>query len=469
MDLAKSRESARALFASLLPPRTQSSFRFVWLNNFEAERFWAPRHAVQLPKFSQPTDVAIVNRLEEMGLFLAQYPDVLILREPSDRAFLAYLSDLGFDLPIMLTVAPADKVTPISEAILADEAVRGKLSELAMEEGACYLLPFAKTKMEEKISDQTGLESLGPSAAICERVNSKIYSRKISNELGLRTIPGAECESIASLEGLFERFAAHLSERRSVVLKEAMGVSGKGLYVADTNAKLQQIIGLIKRKAKPEDEVAFVMEVWVDKLKDINYQIFISPSGETRLLALKEIVTRDGVHLGHRFPADLTAAQMACYEEAAEAVGARLFEDGFTGLAGIDSIIDREGAVYPVLEINARLNMSSYQLGLEWLIDPRSCVLAKHYPLLLKRPLSFSDLKSSLGPDLFIPSRNNAGALIQNFATVNVNFNPGDAAPFKGRLYSLIVGRNFEEVVQIDQRISLKLGAWQAAESSRSN
>jgi len=469
MDLAKARESARALFASLLPPQAQSSFRFVWLNNFEAERFWAPRNAIQLPKFSQPADMAIVNRLEEMGLFLAQYPDVLILREPSDKAFLAYLSDLGFDLPIMLTVDQADKVTPISEAILADEAVMGMLSELAMEEGACYLLPFAKTKMEEKISDQTGLKSLGPSAAICERVNSKIYSRKISNELGLRTIPGAECESIASLEGCFERFAAHLSERRSVVLKEAMGVSGKGLYVADTNAKLRQIIGLIKRKAKPEDEVAFVMEVWVDKLKDINYQIFISPSGETRLLALKEIVTRDGVHLGHRFPADLTAAQMACYEEAAQAVGARLFEDGFKGLAGIDSIIDREGAVYPVLEINARLNMSSYQLGLEWLIDPRSCVLAKHYPLLLKRPLSFSDLKSSLGPDLFIPPRNNAGALIQNFAAVNVNFNPGDAAPFKGRLYSLIVGRNFEEVVQIDQRISLKLGAWQAAESGRSN
>jgi hypothetical protein len=404
-----------------------------------------------------------------MGLFLAQHPDVLILREPSDQLFLEYLSDLGFDLPIMLAVNPVDKVTPISEAILADEAVSGKLSELAVEEGACYLLPFAKTKMEEKIIAQTGLKSLGPSAAICERVNSKIYSRRIGNELGLRTVPGTECGSIAALEECLGRFASHLSERRSVVLKEAMGVSGKGLYVADTNVKLRQVIGLIKRKAKPEDEVSFVMEVWIDKLKDINYQIFISPSGETRLLAIKEIVTRDGVHLGHRFPADLTAAQIACYEEAAAAVGARLFEDGFTGLAGIDSIIDREGDVYPVLEINARLNMSSYQLGLEWLIDPRSCVLAKHYPLLLKRPLSFSDLKSSLGPDLFIPPRNNAGALIQNFAAVNVNFKPGDGAPFKGRLYALVVGTNFEHVAQIDQRISLKLEEWQAAESGQSN
>jgi hypothetical protein len=294
MDLVKSKESARALFANLLPPQTQRNLRFVWLNNFEAERFWAPRHAVQLPKFSQPTDAAIVNRLEEMGLFIAQYPDVLILREPSDQAFLEYLSELGFDLPIMLTVNPGDKVIPISEAILANEVVRGRLSELAVEDGSCYLLPYAKTKIEEKISDQTGLKSLGPSAAICERVNSKIYSRRISNELGLRTIPGTECESIAALEACFERFAAQVNEGRSVVLKEAMGVSGKGLYVADTNAKLQQVIGLIKRKAKPEDEVAFVMEVWIDKLKDINYQIFISSSGETRLLALKEIATRDG-------------------------------------------------------------------------------------------------------------------------------------------------------------------------------
>jgi hypothetical protein len=341
----------------------------------------------------------------------------------------------------------------------------GKLSELAAGDGPCYLLPYAKTKMEEKISDQTGLKSLGPSATICARVNSKIYSRRISNELGLRTVRGIECESISALEDCFERFADQINERRSIVLKEAMGVSGKGLYVADTNAKLRQIVGLIKRKAKPGDEAAFVMEVWIDKLKDINYQIFIFPSGEVRLLALKEIVTRDGVHLGHRFPVDLTAAQIACYEEAAEAVGARLFEDGFTGLAGIDSIIDREGNVYPVLEINARLNMSSYQLGLERLIDPRSCALAKHYPLLLNRPLSFSDLRSSLDADLFNPTRNNAGALIQNFAAVNVNFNPGDVGPFKGRLYALIVGTDFEHVAHIDQRISRNLREWQAAES----
>src|SRR5215510_747350 len=209
MDTAKSRESARALFASLLPPQAQNSLRFVWLNNFEAERFWALRHIIQLPKFSQSTDEAIVNRLEEMGLFLAQYPDVLILREPSDQEYLAYLSELGFDLPVMLTVNPVDKVTPISEAILADEAVMGKLSELAVEEGACYLLPYAKTKMEEKISGQTGLKSLGPSTTVCERVNSKIYSRRVSSELELRTVPGAECESIAALEECFERFATH--------------------------------------------------------------------------------------------------------------------------------------------------------------------------------------------------------------------------------------------------------------------
>jgi hypothetical protein len=468
MKIPKSQGSARVCFASLSPSEAQDNVRFVWLNNFEAERFWAPRRAVQLPKLSQPSDVAIVNRLEEMSLFLAQAPDFLILREPSDPAFLEYLSNLGFHLPTILTVNPSDKVTPISEAVLSEVAVRSKLSELAIKERACFLLPYAKTRIEEEISKQTGLQSLGPSAAVCERINSKIYSRRISRELGLRTIEGLECETLDALEEALNRLSTRLHEGKSIVLKEAMGVSGKGLFVTDNDIKLRQIIGLLKRKAKPEDEVAFVAEVWVDKLKDINYQIFVFPSGETHLLALKEIVTRDGVHLGHRSPADLTAEQFAVYEEAARLVGSRLFEDGFTGLAGIDSIIDREGEVYPVLEINARLNMSSYQLGLEWLIDPRSCVWAKYYPLSLKYPLSFTELRTCLGPDLFVPAQNKAGALIQNFATVNVNFNPDDATPFKGRLYVLIVGTDFERVANTDRKISLKLEAWQAAASSSS-
>jgi hypothetical protein len=468
MNILKPYDSVRACFASLAPPEAQNNLRFVWLNNFEAERFWVPRHALQLPKLSQPSDAAIVNRLEEMCLFLAQDPDFLILREPSDQAFLEYLSDLGFQLPTLLTVNPSDKVTPISEAVLYAEAVRSKLSELASAQKTCYLLPYAKTRMEDEISNQTGLRSPGPSVAVCGLINSKIYSRRISRELELRTIEGFECETIGAMEEALHHLAARLPGGKSIVLKEAMGVSGKGLFVADNDAKLRQMISLLKRKVKPEDEVAFVVEVWIDKLKDINYQIFVFPSGEVRLLAIKEIVTRDGVHLGHQSPADLTAEQLACYEEAARAVGARLLRDGFTGLAGIDSIIDREGKVYPVLEINARLNMSSYQLGLDWLIASRSRLWAKYYPLTLRRPLSFTELRGCLGPDLFVSAQNKAGVLIQNFATVNVNFNPNDAAPFKGRLYVLIVGTDFEEVAKIDRRISLKLEAWQAAASGHS-
>ena len=454
------------MFADLLPTEARNEARFLWLSNFEAERFWAPAGAVQLPKISQGDDVAVVNRLEEMSLFLAEYPDTLILREPSDEGFLGYLAGLGFRPPRILNVKAADRQTPISAAVLADEELCAHISRLAREDNL-YLLPFGKTRLEEEIAAKTGVKTLGPPARVVAYVNSKIYSRKLSTELGLKTIPGCECESPEDLEEGFRGLKAILDEGRKLVLKEAMGVSGKGLVVIDSEAKFQQLTTLLKRRAKPGTRYYFVLEVWIDKERDINYQIFISASGEVRLLAIKEIVTQNGVHLGHRFPPALSDAQTACYEQAAQAIGRRLFADGFTGIAGLDSIIGREGEVYPALEINARFNMSTYQLGLEHLIGPTAKVIAKYYPLVLAEPVSFVRVRDCIGDKLFGATGDGAGVLIQNFATVNVNARTADGGTFKGRLYALVVGESFKQIERIDRAVTEKLATLQAVAASR--
>jgi len=453
------------MFADLLPADARNEARFLWLSNFEAERFWAPAGAVQLPKISQGDDVAVVNRLEEMSLFLAEYPDTLILREPSDEGFLGYLASLGFRAPRILNVKAADRQTPISTAVLADEDLCAQIAELARD-GNLYLLPFGKTKLEEEIAAKTGLKTIGPPAQVVEYVNSKIYSRKLSTELGLKTIPGCECESPEELEEGFRRLKSNLDEGRKLVLKEAMGVSGKGLVVIDNEAKFQQLTTLLKRRAKPGMHYDFVLEVWLDKERDINYQIFISANGEVRLLAVKEIATLNGVHQGHRFPPVLSDAQTSAYEHAAQTIGRRLFADGFTGIAGLDSIIDREGEVYPALEINARFNMSTYQLGLERLIGHSAKVIAKYYPLVLAEPVSFAQVHDSIGDKLFGIHGDGAGVLIQNFATVNVNARTSGGDTFKGRLYTLVVGRSFEQIEEIDRAVTEKLATLQAVATS---
>nr|AQQ74979.1 hypothetical protein [uncultured bacterium] len=446
----------RRLFTGLLPPEVREKSRFVWMSNFEAERFWADKNVAQLPKFSQPEDVAIVNRLEEMSLFLAEEPDILILREQSDRGFLDYLSDLGYRLPTILAVNPENKLSAIAEATLANGQVCEQLSRASQNGSMAFFLPYAKTRLEEQIMEKTGLQNVGPTAAVCEKINSKIYSRVLSNELGLRTIKGWECESFQALEESFKIASADLASGQKLVLKESMGVSGKGLYVAENERQAQQIISMLRRKDKAGVQFAFVLEHWVDKQRDINYQIFVSASGKVELLAIKEIVAEKGVHMGHRFPPALSPSQLEAYEQAGQAVGKRLFADGYVGVAGIDSIIDRDGEVYPVLEINARFNMSTYQLGLERLIPPGAKVIAKYYPLLLKEKLSFNYLTDLIGPSLYKRGSAGGGALIQNFATVNVNSDAG-AAPFKGRLYVLLIGEDDDQLARLDRTMIEKL------------
>jgi hypothetical protein len=452
--------SLRKLFVNSLPAEERSNARFVWLSNFEAERFWVQPNTAQLPKFSQPDDVAIVNRLEEMNLFLAEASDVLILREKSDQGFLDYLSGLGYRLPQVIAVNPPDKQLSISQALLADEALCQQIRQSAAHSGGVFL-PFGMTRLEEQLIETTRLRYIGPTVAVCEKVNSKIYSRTISKELGLHTIKGWECNSLEAIERAFTNAAGELAAGQKFVLKESMGVSGKGLFLADSEAKARQIVSLLGRKVKSGAAFAFVLESWVNKLKDINYQIFISAAGDVQLLTIKEILTENGVHMGHRFPAALTDRQLASYEEAAQVIGHRLWKDGYTGIAGIDSIIDDSGEVYPLLEINARFNMSTYQLGLDRLIAPDAAVIAKHYPLLLKEALPFERLIERVGGDLLRAGGDGYGVLIQNFATVNVNAT-ASKEPFKGRLYVLLIGRDVEDAARLNQRMADHLKGLQA-------
>lgn len=455
--------SVRDLFSTLVPEQQSHSFHFVWLSNFEAERFWSSPSDVHLPQFSQPEQIAIANRLEEMSLFIAEAPDYLILREPSDPDYLKYLAtDLGLRLPTILTPGLLDKETAISQLMLSSPEFCARLSTLNRTHESVWLLPFGKTSLEEEIAETTGIAVLEPSASVCQKINSKIYSRRMSKDLGLKTIDGYECESLQDIEKAFEDARDKLSNGGKYVLKESMGVSGKGLFLVDGPAKVQHISKLLKRKDKAGSRFSFVVEKWVDKLKDINYLIFISRSGQVRLLCIKEIMTEGGVHMGHRFPAALSESQLAKYEEAAQLIGQGLFRDGFVGIAGIDSIIDAEGEIYPLLEINARFNMSTYQVGIERLAAPGFKGIAKYYPLSLTKRLDFTRLKSHIESHLLKNGRDGYGVIIQNFATVNVNCTD-DGQPFQGRLYVLIIEESFEKAALVDQQLTDSLRELQVA------
>lgn len=428
---------------------------FVWLCNFEVEQQWARGH-VGLPTVRLSTTTSTVHRMEQLGTLLAGPGDHLLLGQALDPGYRDYVESIGFQPPAELL---ADDVTGdgTTAAVLASHEVLVALRRLG-EQGA-YLMPMGCSADEQEVAEATGIRPAVPDAAVFERVNSKIYSRRLVEELGLRAIPGHCCESVADL-----RAALGPSAALPVIVKEAYGVSGKGLVVLDSAKKAARLLRMIQQRGQRtgDERLDLVVESFLAKRFDLNYQFTIGRTGRVRLNFVKEALTAHGVHMGHIMPADLNAAQYAEIEAAAMQIGERLYADGFVGVVGVDALLGADDLVYPVLEINARLNMSSYQGRVtERFLRPGHCALAKYHPLRLAAPLPWSRISAALG-DLLQPPVDGTGMVVTCFGTVNAQAQA--SAPFNGRLYSVLFAADRAALAALDSRITDALSVLEACD-----
>ncbi|MFI5776157.1 hypothetical protein [Nocardia sp. NPDC051570] len=434
-----------------------SSASLVFLANFEVEQQWA-RGEIGLPKLSSAANTAVVNRMDEFAILLGGPGDHVLLKSAPDEGYLRYLSDLGFGLPVLHIVGDQSPERMVTEDVLADPEMLTVLSELGAR--GALLSPHGVSELEQGLAEKTGLALAAPPASLCRTVNSKIYSRRLADELGLRQPRGWVCGTLAELDTAVAAATELLDAGGVVLVKEALGVSGKGIAVVDNPGRLDRLRQMITRAARAagRDDIAFVIEERVAKTTDLNYQFTISRDGTVRPDFIKEAITEGNVHRGHRFPPSLSPAQLDRIHHATELLSGRLAADGFFGVVGVDAMLDPEGGVYPVVEINARNNMSTYQIPLqERLIGDGRLALARHYPLTLDRPLSFDTVRRLLD-GLLMRRPGDTGFVVNNFATVNAAAR-ADRQPFNGRLYGLIVGDTQDRLVAVDTAITERLGS----------
>ncbi|GAA3283572.1 ATP-grasp domain-containing protein [Dactylosporangium vinaceum] len=439
----------------------------VFLGNFEVEAQWG-RDEPRLPQFSTDGAAAVVNAMDEFAVLLAGGDDHVVLARPPDEQYLRYLADAGFDLPTVHVAAPlsiqriqGDRTATVTDAVLADEVLLGRLAKLA-EQGA-MLLPHGVSTAEETLAAKTGLGLAAPCAQICRHVNSKVYSRKVADELGLRQPQGWTAESVDEFARLLPEAAALLDTGRKVVVKEAFGVSGKGLQVIDSKQRLERLYRMIAKQAERtgNQHIAFIVESWVDKQTDLNYQCTVGLDGRASFDFVKEALTERGVHKGHVMPARLTDEVQAEVRTAAERIGERLATDGYYGVVGVDALLDTSGRLYPVIEINARNNMSTYQARIqERLLAPGWWAMARHYPMRLSGPVGFGEVRAALG-DRLLTAPGRSGLVVNNFATVNAAARA--AEPFDGRLYGVVIAGSVEELDAIDADVTRRLATLDGA------
>jgi carbamoylphosphate synthase large subunit len=433
----------------------------VLLGNFEVEDQWA-QGEFGLPRLAVKASRAIANRMDELALLLGGADDYVVLKTAPDEAYVSYLRELKIALPTVLTPRTQDPQRTVTEDALADPGLAAELGQLTASQARLW--PHGVSGPEEQLAELTGLALGTPTAAVCKKVNSKIYSRMVADEVGLRQPAGWPCRTMAELSAATEQGRAWLAQGRTVVVKDAYGVSGKGVMVVRDERTLDHVHRMIARRAarSGRDDVALVVEEWVAKDIDLNYQFTVGRDGGVRFDFVKEALTENGVHQGHRMPAALTAKQLAELHAAAQLLGSRLASDRYFGVVGVDALVDPDGGLYPVIEINARNNMSTYQERLRSIfIGAEATALAMQYPMQLRRPMSFSALRGLLDDLLFQPA-GKTGLLINNFATVNADAHRPDrshGASFDGRLYGIVIADSREQATAVDREVRHRLNA----------
>lgn len=426
----------------------------VWLCNIGAEKYWSNLSMGVVDKYED----IVVNRIEEMNLLVCREQDIVILRKKPDEEYLDSLGKLGFSIPTILSPQEVDLLTPISELVLRDEGLVHKLKAIAAGREDVFFVPYAVTYLEEKIAEKAGLTIIGAPSPVNAKVNDKIFNREISEKLGFTVCTGKVCYSVDEIRQEYEALTGKAPYFEKVIVKEPRGASGKGLYVIDSKEKLESSLRLITRFSKGKPDCKWLVEGWYKKKSDINYQIYISPKGSVEVFSIKQQLLRDTVYIGSKMPPDMEESTLKSYRAYGEKIGKYLYDIGFTGVAGVDSIITEQDVIIPIIEINGRFTLSTYLSFLQNAFGDRK-MLSRYFKLIPDCPIGYADVCNELdSKGILIHPNSLEGVLIYTSGTLPSELHEGTDY-YTGRAFALILSDTWMKIDEYNKELDKTMEA----------
>jgi predicted ATP-grasp superfamily ATP-dependent carboligase len=421
---------------------------FIWLCNIGAEKYWNKAGSGVTDRIEE----TLVNRVEEMNLLICREQDIMILRQLPDQDYLEALMALGFSIPRIVTPASVDPLTPISELLLKDENLMAELAEIGRNHPDVYFVPYAVTYLEEQIAANCGLKMIGAPAHINAAINDKIGNREISERLGLPCCKGRVCHTMDEIRQEYSRLTNTEPFFEKVIIKEPFGASGKGLYIIESPDRLEITLTRLARFSRNKPESMWLVEGWYRKIADVNYQIYVSPAGAVNTFSIKQQVLRDTVYIGSRVPPELPREVLDAYLGYGEQIGRYLFQMGYSGVAGIDSIITAADEVIPIIEINGRFTLSTY---ISFIANVLGEVrfLTRYYGLNSRAPIGYQELTGMLeSRGLLYRKGQAAGVMIYTAGTLP-SLQTMENNSYRGRIFALIIGADWETINEYSGRM----------------
>jgi len=263
----------------------------------------------------------------------------VIVAQPPDGTFLAYLEECGLPRP-EISVLPS------------------------IRRNSC-LTPFGWNREAASLNRRYAKPAVHPPLDVVRRVNGRRFGASIARDLcGGNDVIGV----FTSVEAVEECVAGRTAMEKEWMLKSEHGNSGLGnrrLRTSDLSETDRKVI----RRLLAEDECVLV-EPFRTRVLDLSTVFEVDAAGEVRDPHLHEVInTADGAFIGALFEPDPTT--FGPWREdlvhVVELVARHLADAGYHGPVCLDSFVWDDGGrprLRPVVDLNARLHMSAAALAL---------------------------------------------------------------------------------------------------------
>lgn len=420
------------------------------LGTFNSEYYWKDKDVSNLPCFEDANADLLLSSMDELLFVFCDSPeDILITKFPFNKALIDYLNFIGFEFksksPVHLNLENCNK--NIFSLLLDNE----KETHRDIFKNEFEVLPYSVIPDTELFFRKNNIKTKIPGINIVKEVNSKAYSHYISEKV-YKNYEGLITSSIEELEinGL------KLLKKGPFMIKETMGVSGKGNIAVTSEKLLYRIIRHIAKQQENGKSVQLICEPLYEKKLDFSCQIEIKKDKTFEFISLQQMNNN-----GFAFNSIQTlenelirnTLNFNSYFEKIELVTEELIHKGYFGPVCIDSMILKDNTIVPVVEINARQSMGLINYYTDrFLLKNNTKGKLLFFMLSFKEKTGFDIILEKLeSSNLLYSNKNLYGVLPLTSNTLYINYDYcGDKNDiYKGRLYFSVISRSIDEEIRI--------------------
>ncbi len=428
---------------------------------FDSEEFWREKNLARLPSVEDRQSGNIVMAMDELMFVFCDSGgcyDTLVTRFEMDKEQKQYLDTIGFHF----------QAHPLIENYgLLEEARKKNSCRLLLESGNIpdsirknnkkpEYVPFSVMEESEAVSRKFNLDFDNPSIDVIKKVNSKVYSFYLNREMGRVN----DCHIVYSSEE-FRQKGEQILSNSSFLIKDTLGVSGKGNLLISSLSVLKHIADYLSMQEKKGKQVLFIIEPFLQKDFDFSCQFFIDKNGQADIISLQRLRNKNFTYEGSFTAEDelLDLLEGRGYFKVIKDAAKQLYADGYYGHVCIDSMILKTGHIVPIIEINARRSMSLIKHRLDHYLSGYSLKCGfTYFSLHFNRHINYGEILEKMQEQGLLYGIGNGGGIIplsSNTLLINQKKQMGtaDKREAKGRFYVAFAYENVQQQEKLNKRL----------------